>query len=205
MKKSVFIWALMTASFFASHHSYAATQRECLKAIELTKRFEQDSRKAHAAYQQEKSEISRCEFLSKSREHLAQAEETTNICQAYEPELAGKLKADVIVGLKVLDSPINTCNSKTKAELLAEKQCDAARKANNVKDEAFKRTLADYNSNKNKQTQCIFLETSLDYLNTVEKMLRLCEPIFEPSKPSGIPDTRERIQKVREAQTKFCK
>ncbi|WP_210340162.1 hypothetical protein, partial [Microvirga splendida] len=70
MNRLVFFIAFLAVSVFAASYSHAATQQECLKALELGKRFEQDSRKAHAAYKQENSEIARCEFLNKSRRHL---------------------------------------------------------------------------------------------------------------------------------------
>ncbi|QRM30523.1 hypothetical protein [Microvirga sp. VF16] len=205
MKNAVLVLACAIASLFATSHPQAATQQECLKAIELTKRFEQEGRKAHAVYQQEKTEISRCEFLSKSRKHLAQAEKTTDMCQVYEPELAGKLKADVVAGLKMLDSPNNTCNSKSRADLLAEKRCMDAQKSASAKNEVFQTTLATYNGNKNNQTQCTFLKASLEYFTDGEKMLRTCEPILEPGKPSKVPENRESIQKIRATQAKFCK
>lgn len=205
MKTLVFSIALLAGSLSVAPYSHAATERECLKAIELGKRFEQESRAAHAVYQQEKTEISKCEFLGRSRKHLTQIKRTAETCQAYEPELAAKLKADVVSGLKELDSPNNTCNSKSKADLLAEKRCMDSQKSASAKNEVFQTTLAAYNSAKNNQTQCTFLRASLEYFTDVEKMLRTCEPILEPGRPSKVPENRQAIQKVRAAQAKFCK
>jgi hypothetical protein len=204
MKTLLFSVVLLAGCLAVAPHSYAATERECLKAIELGKRFEQESRIAHEAYQQEKTEISKCEFLSKSRKHLTQTKKTAEICQAYEPELAAKLKADVVSGLKALDSPNNTCRSKSKADLLAEKRCMDAQKSASAKNEIFQMTLATYNINKNNQTQCTFLQESLAYFTDVEKMLKSCEPILEPGKPSKVPENRTAIQKIKAAQMKFC-
>lgn len=204
MRKSTFFAVFLAAALHGASPLYASTQVECLKAIETARRFEQANKAAHAVYQQEKSEASRCAFLSKSREHMNQAARAAEICRAHEPELAEKLKADATAGLKTLASSRNTCNPKSKADLSAEKQCDDAQTAFRAKNDIFQRALADYNSNKNKQTQCAFLRTSLDYLVVEEKMLRLCEPIFEPEKPSIIPKTRARMQQVRENQARFC-
>jgi len=154
MKKSIFFIVPVATMLPGTPH--ASSQPACLKAIETAKRFEQANRAANALYQQEKSETSRCAFLNKSREHLKQVARAAEICKAHEPELAEKLRADSVAGLRTLDSPSNTCNPKSKADLLAEKRCEDAQGAFRVKNDLFHKALANYNSNKNNQNSVRF-------------------------------------------------
>ncbi|MGO4525534.1 hypothetical protein AB4097_11805 [Microvirga sp. 2MCAF35] len=205
MKTTVLFSAFVTAFLLAASHSQAATQRECLKAIELTKRFEQDSRKAHAVYQQERSEISKCAFLSKSRKHLTQAEKTADICQAYEPDLTGEMKTELVAGLKALDSPNNTCNTKSRTDLLAEKRCTDAQKSLRAKNETFQKAVDLHNSDKNNQTLCTLLKVSLEYFSEGEREQRLCEAVVKTGEPSKVPEIQGWIQKIKARQKEFCK
>ncbi len=204
MKKSAFV-VFLFGSVFAVSQAHAATQRECLQSIETTKRFERDNRNANAVYKREQTELARCEFLSKSKRYFAQAEKTAGLCQAYEPELAAKLRSDAAAGIQILDSSRNTCNSKSKADLSAEKRCLDTQKATNSKNEIFQKAHTIYNINKNKQTQCSFIKSSIEYFTSVEIMLKACEPIFGDGKPSKLPGARESIQNSKAAQSKFCK
>jgi hypothetical protein len=136
MKKLV-LFGFAILSNFGISQSYAASQRECLNAIELTKRFEQHSRRAYALYEQDKSEASRCEFLKISRKQLLHGKKTVELCESYEPDLARKMKADIIIGLRRPDSPSNTCNPRSKSDLQAESQCLAAWKASDAKEAIF--------------------------------------------------------------------
>jgi hypothetical protein len=205
MKTLVFSIALLAGCLSVAPHSHAATERECLKAIELGKRFEQESRAAHAVYQQEKSEISKCEFLGRSRKHLAQIKKAAEICQAYEPELTAKLKADVVSGLKALDSPNNTCNSKSKADLLAEKRCMDAQKTTKAKNEIFQRAHATYNNNKNNENLCSWLKVSVEYFRDAERTQKLCEAIVRTDEPSKAPEIRSWLQQTKAKQKELCK
>ncbi|MBF9197080.1 hypothetical protein [Microvirga terrestris] len=204
MRKAAIFLILITATFCGAVPSEAATQRECLKALNLGKRYEEERKQAFALFQRGRSEGLRCDFLVKSRRYVSQAEKAANACHEHEPNLAEKLKADAASTLKELDSAKYECRPKSKAELQAEKRCLAAREATNAKDAVFKQTLAAYNANKTKLTQCTFLKASIDYLTETDTMLKLCEPIHAPDGPSQIAKNRETLQKSREAQTKFC-
>jgi hypothetical protein len=205
MKTLVFSLALLAGHLSVASHSHAATEQECLKALALGKRLEQESRAAHAVYQQEKTEISRCAFLGKSRKHLTQTKKTAEICQAYEPELTAKLKADIVSGLKALDSPNNTCNSKSKADLLAEKRCMDAQNTTKAKNEIFQRAQATYNNNKNNQTLCSWLKVSVEYFNEAERAQKLCESASRTDEPSKTPEIRRWIQQTKMKQKDLCK
>jgi hypothetical protein len=204
MRKAAFFLILAAVNHCGAVHTQAATQGECLKEINLGKRYEEERKQAFALFQKERSESLRCELLAKARRYISQADKAAGTCQAHEPELAAKLKSDAALVLKELNSSKYQCNLRSKAELQAEKRCLSAREAANIKDVVFKKALADYNANKTKLTQCAFLSTSFDYFTEVDRMLRLCEPVYEPGGPSRVPETQRRLQQIKDNQKKFC-
>jgi hypothetical protein len=204
MRKAAFILILTALNLCGAVHAQAATQRECLKEINLGKDYEEERKQAFAVFQRERSEKLRCDFLAKTSRYVSQVAKAASTCQAHEPELAKKLKSDAASASEELNSSKYKCNLRSKAELQAEKRCLSAREATNAKDPVFKKALAEYNADKTKRTQCAFLSASFAYFTEVDRMLRLCEPIYEPGGPSRVPETQTRLQQIKDNQKKFC-